>query len=642
MANSNNWGEIYNSTWWGDKAWSANTLFIDSAPPGFGLNLLKASEDLNTTRDWSQFLISVAANSTDEAAPNATDTAEKLTFTDAPQSRIQQQIALEANTTYTFSVYAKVRTGTKAFRLRNVTLGQAQQFTADTSWGLNPDDGRYSFSFTTGATAITHTLSIQNAASAGTGEVFFWGAMLNEGATAGDYVKTEASVGGSAPAPAYSGFGDSFGGVTAYYSLRQFTEAETLNAIRVRRSSDDTEQDIGFDSNGDLDTTALLAFVGGENKVLQSENLNTTWAKNNATPTASTEETPNGDTTSKFIKLVDNNVGGTGVVFQSQNITLKAATQYAMSAYFKADGVGWVRLQANDYDGSNDARAFFNLSTGAVGTELNLDQSATMTDVGNGWYRCTIVFTMGASDTSVGYVIGLADADNGIIVDLDGTSSIFAWGMMVNQGNSANTYIKTTTGIAGDGAVTTFYDQSGNGNNATNSTESEQPLVVSGGTLVEESGKAALDFDGVSNSFNVSKITLSDDWNLFMTHKLDVNSYYFGDTIGGDYLRYRINDSYRLRIAGVTATVTGIGDITGARKLLNIERDSSNNLEYYLNGTSAATTSISGAWDIDEIGASSTNHFNGTIQELIIFNSDQSSNRTSMETNINDHFSIYP
>ena len=74
-------------------------------------------------------------------------------------------------------------------------------------------------------------------------------------------MKTEASVSGSAPTPAYSGFGDSFGGVTAYYSLRQFTEAETLNAIRVRRSSDDTEQDIGFDGEGNLDTTALTTFV---------------------------------------------------------------------------------------------------------------------------------------------------------------------------------------------------------------------------------------------------------------------------------------------------------------------------------------------------------------------------------------------
>ena len=50
--------------------------------------------------------------------------------------------------------------------------------------------------------------------------------------------------------------------------------------------------------------------------------------------------------------------------------------------------------------------------------------------------------------------------------------------------------------ITADGAVTTFYDQTGNGNDATNSTESEQPLVVSAGTLVEENSKAAIDFDG--------------------------------------------------------------------------------------------------------------------------------------------------
>ena len=46
-------------------------------------------------------------------------------------------------------------------------------------------------------------------------------------------------------------FGDNFAGVTAYYSLRRFTIGEDNNAIRVRRS-DDTEQDIGFDANGDL------------------------------------------------------------------------------------------------------------------------------------------------------------------------------------------------------------------------------------------------------------------------------------------------------------------------------------------------------------------------------------------------------
>lgn len=50
--------------------------------------------------------------------------------------------------------------------------------------------------------------------------------------------------------------------VTAY-SLRKIKSSYNGNAIRVRRSSDNTEQDIGFTSSGDLDTTSLLSFVNG-------------------------------------------------------------------------------------------------------------------------------------------------------------------------------------------------------------------------------------------------------------------------------------------------------------------------------------------------------------------------------------------
>jgi hypothetical protein len=51
----------------------------------------------------------------------------------------------------------------------------------------------------------------------------------------------------------------------AAYSLRKLRTAYTGNAIRVRRSSDSAELNIGFTSSGDLDTTALLAHVGAGN-----------------------------------------------------------------------------------------------------------------------------------------------------------------------------------------------------------------------------------------------------------------------------------------------------------------------------------------------------------------------------------------
>jgi hypothetical protein len=443
---------------------------ITSQKVGGGVqNLFFASEAMNDTDDWSQNLISVAANSTDEAAPNSTDTAEKLTFTADSQSRIQQQVALEANTTYTFSVYAKVRTGTKAFRLRNVTLGQEQQFTADTSWGLNPDDGRYSFSFTTEETATTHTLSIQNAEAGGTGEVFFWGAMLNEGATAGGYVKTDPSFGGSAPAPAYAGFGDVFGGVSAYYSLRQFTEAETLNAIRVRRSSDDTEQDIGFDANGDLDTTALLDFVG---------------------------------------------TGGT---------------------------------------------------------------------------------------------------DNGFI--------------------------------------SKWYDQSGNGNDAINADASEQPLVVSAGTLVTENSKAAIEFDGVDD-----KLGFTSNLNIGGSPSIiGVLNSAAGDIVwragGTDYWYFQLSQIFRYRNGDFDATWVnsdGLPIVTGSQKLIATYKNSTS-VELAVDGTSISTKSSGTGTDgaFNHIGSDLLN-IEGVWQELIIFDSDQSANRgtaiegggTGIEGNINTYFNI--
>ena len=46
------------------------------------------------------------------------------------------------------------------------------------------------------------------------------------------------------------------------YSLRKLRSAYTGSAIRVRRSSDNAELDIGFTTQGDLDTASLLTHVG--------------------------------------------------------------------------------------------------------------------------------------------------------------------------------------------------------------------------------------------------------------------------------------------------------------------------------------------------------------------------------------------
>lgn len=71
--------------------------------------------------------------------------------------------------------------------------------------------------------------------------------------------------------PSYIGLLDLVPGAVAAHDLRLLKSDYAGPAIRVRRSGDSAETDIGFDENGDLDVTALLAHCGG------ADGFITTW-----------------------------------------------------------------------------------------------------------------------------------------------------------------------------------------------------------------------------------------------------------------------------------------------------------------------------------------------------------------------------
>lgn len=78
---------------------------------------------------------------------------------------------------------------------------------------------------------------------------------------------------------------DTYSGATVAYSLRKLRSAYTGSAIRVRRSSDNAEQDIAFSGN-DLDTASLLTFCGAGNGFI------TTWYDQSTNANNSTQTTP--------------------------------------------------------------------------------------------------------------------------------------------------------------------------------------------------------------------------------------------------------------------------------------------------------------------------------------------------------------
>lgn len=82
-------------------------------------------------------------------------------------------------------------------------------------------------------------------------------------ALAGDVILSTSVISGGGTSPgSFVGVLDGRATPFRAHSLRRLSGLYTGPAIRVQRSSDGTEQNIGFKSDGTLDTAALLAFAG--------------------------------------------------------------------------------------------------------------------------------------------------------------------------------------------------------------------------------------------------------------------------------------------------------------------------------------------------------------------------------------------
>jgi hypothetical protein len=196
--------------------------------------------------------------------------------------------------------------------------------------------------------------------------------------------------------------------------------------------------------NTDGTYKGLLVEPASTNICKQSENINTTWIQTNATPTAVNDETPDGDTSSKFIKLVDDGGGGTGQVRVRQNISISVITKYTFSVFLKADQLTFAAFQVND--GTSFYSQYYGLSgAGSLGTASAGVDDSTIEKYPNDWYRCTITVTPTAGSTTLTVYVNVAQSVANITVPLNGTSSIFVWGAQVEAGPIATSYIPTTT-----------------------------------------------------------------------------------------------------------------------------------------------------------------------------------------------------
>lgn len=398
----------------------ANTSAYPMYNPTTPKNLLGSTEDFSAAA-WSPTTLSVLANTA--IAPNGLTTADKIYPTANDGS-----MAVTATSTIalkTFSVYAKAAEfGVLCFRepgnaanglaYVNLSTGAVTNSIPATATvtATSAGDGwwRIGVSYASVAAGSVVRFGPSNAAGAvsstasGTNGILVWGAQLSDSASLDPYVANHFA----APSAA------------AYYGPRRdFDSAGVCRGLLVEEQRANLAlQSAAFDVG--WTTINLLAFGSGS--------------------VANAIASPDGTVTADLI--VPDTTSGQHGVFRT--VTTVSGTAYTSSVYAKAGGYNWLYMtEANNVT----AQASFNISTGVLGTVSGTGSpSATITAVGNGWYRCTLTFT--PISTSSNIQLRANSADGGFAFTGNGTSGIYLYGAQLEAGSFATSYIPTTTATA--------------------------------------------------------------------------------------------------------------------------------------------------------------------------------------------------
>ncbi len=157
---------------------------------------------------------------------------------------------------------------------------------------------------------------------------------------------------------------------------------------------------------------------------------NADWGKEFTTITANNIISPNGIQTADRFNLN----GGTEQKFIYQGAAQNGT--YTQSVYFKKGTHTFVQLATG---GDVNPYCNFDLTNG---TFAAFGSSATMTNVGNDWYRCTMTYT--SSIATFFYIFASNSLASARTPATSSTGNFYAWGAQLVQGSSAKEYFPTT------------------------------------------------------------------------------------------------------------------------------------------------------------------------------------------------------
>ena len=434
--------------------------------------------------------------------------------------------------------------------------------------------------------------------------------------------------------------------------------------MRVRRNSDNGEVDVRGDVNGNISLSSPIIDYR-ENLVRFSETFSS-WNNVNITLTAGQLD-PFGRTNANIFTP-----DGDGTDRREILTTVVANQTYNGSVFVKAGTSDNFQVQFVDHLAGYASRGLLKVDVAADGSFSTATATSisnvTYTASSNGFTRVSFSFTPSASSTQLSMRL-FPDRDNG-------TGTTIFFGAQLSNGETLEKYIKTSgstiteldrpqeslgeyVGTA-SGYCATWYDQFNTGlyqNNLTQATAADQPMIVSGGSLITDSnGNASLAFDGSNHylpfdtgftaGLNISGYSA---FIVFQANTTDDNQMVaslgsFADSSKRAYLPF-INGGNITFNYGTTAAPNSTANTNLNLGIVSADI-ARGNMRAFLNGTNLGGGALDNKSGGDSTvalgGLGNSLLFGGKIGEFIFYQNDSlSNNMTTIQDNINDHFSIY-
>ncbi len=174
------------------------------------------------------------------------------------------------------------------------------------------------------------------------------------------------------------------------------------------------------------------------NLLLQSNTFDTTWSVIRSSVTSGASDPFGGSNAWSF--LTDTTADDQHYIYQ----VISQSGVGTLSIYAKANGYNWLRLRLPSEE------AFFDLANGVTGSSTT-GISASITDVGSGWYRCEVAISDMSSNPNV--FIHIAEGDGDVVINgtPSGTDGLYIYAAQLEQGLVATDYIPTTTSAVYEG-----------------------------------------------------------------------------------------------------------------------------------------------------------------------------------------------